>query len=118
MIELLLVGGGASLGALSRYVISQLGRMYHTQFPWPTFVINLSGAFLIGWLAGSQLSHLAALLLMTGFCGGYTTFSTFNTELLILVRDHHWWAVGLYFGGSVVLGLLAVSAGLWLALRR
>ncbi|KRM71478.1 hypothetical protein FC34_GL001593 [Lacticaseibacillus brantae DSM 23927] len=109
-----MVAGGAAVGAVARYVLTQVGRMYQNRLPWATFGINISGSFVIGLLAGLQLPQLLGLLLMTGFCGGYTTFSTYNTELVILLRDRQIVAALTYFFGSVVSGLIAVSLGLCL----
>jgi len=117
MINFGLVASGAALGAVARYLLTQVGRMYQLRFPWVTFVINVTGSFLIGLLAGLQLPQAMGLLLMTGFCGGYTTFSTYSTELLILLRDRYFGAASGYFLVSVVSGLIAGMLGLWLGNR-
>lgn len=120
MTSLILTGGiglaGAS-GAVTRYL---LGRFFaervNARFPLGTFLINISGAFLIGLvfaLAGHQLiSPTIQLLLATGFLGGYTTFSTLNWETLQLARGGSMYLGLLYLGGTFVLGLGAEMLGM------
>jgi CrcB protein len=88
-------------------------------FPWGTFVINVSGSLILGFVTGLVLYHglpnTPKLLIGTGFCGAYTTFSTFTLESVRLTEDR---AVPAAFGnvfGSVVAGLLGAAAGLVLA---
>jgi CrcB protein len=125
---LLFVGGG--LGTIARYLLS---RWFNAQpwgqgFPWGTFAINVSGSFILGAAAVVILERLSPahqdwyLLLGTGFCGGYTTFSTFEWETYKLVRDGSWWYAAANAFGSLVAGfvgiLLAVSlAGVLLPKR-
>src|SRR6185312_8373156 len=87
----LLIGGGAFVGAILRYQLGlwaiNLGFNPTTGFPWGTFFINVTGSFLLGlFMSSPSLAALPAptrLLLTTGFCGGYTTFSTFSFELIV-----------------------------------
>jgi CrcB protein len=88
-----------------------------TAFPWGTLAINVVGSFLIGVFAVVLLGNMSErvqglyLLFGTGFCGGLTTFSTFEWELLRLVRERAYAAAAAYVVASVMLGLLAVLAG-------
>ncbi len=117
----LLVGLAASAGALARYLVDQsVTHKLQSALPWGTFVINISGSFILGLLTG--LSAHAGLpahvltVLGTGICGGYTTFSTFSYESVRLGEDG---SIIAGFGnvfGSVIAGLLAAAAGLGLAL--
>ena len=85
-------------------------------FPWGTFVVNVAGCLLIGILWGvmSRLQNISpafSLFLMVGFCGGFTTFSTFSREGLTLLQANNYFLFSLYVIGSVVLGILAVALG-------
>jgi CrcB protein len=111
------VAVGGALGALSRYGVDQL--IEHravSAFPWSTFVINLTGCFVVGFLIAAVVDRRNApdwlrAALVVGFCGGYTTFSTFAQETLDLVEAHDVARALLNVGASVVLGVLAVLAG-------
>ena len=122
-VTLLMLGGGA--GANARYWLGrvvaewQQARFGTVEFPWATFVINVSGSALLGVVVAAFLGHPDGrhrnwyLLLATGFCGGFTTFSTFSYETLVLVEKGNVGAAVLYVFGSVAAGLL----GVWLAVR-
>lgn len=129
-ITLLAIGGGA--GANARYwlgrVISewQQRRLGAVEFPWATFLINVSGSVILGFVAAAFLHQPDPLhpdvarrnwylLLGAGFCGGFTTFSTFSYETLKLMQDGKPWAAALYVVGSVVAGLVGVWAAVKLA---
>src|SRR5690349_23792909 len=90
---LLLIGAGGFLGSVARYLTQQgIGKILPLTFPYGTFIVNLAGCFLIGVLYGiSDRSNFMStewrLFLTTGFCGGFTTFSTFSMEAYSLVRD-------------------------------
>ena len=110
----LFVGLAGALGALVRYWIGLA--VGPVTFPWPTFVINLTGAFLLGVvLTVGPARHWPLDLsapIAVGFLGAYTTFSTFAWETSILGRvEHRWVAAGAYVVASVVLGVLAAWAG-------
>ena len=123
MRNFLLVGTGGFLGAVSRYYLS--GLVLHLtgadRFPWGTLIVNVTGCLAIGILAGAAeaadvLSPALRLLLITGFLGGYTTFSAFAFETYFLGREQMWMGAVLNVALSVVLGLIAVVAGHRIAL--
>ena len=117
--NILLVGIGGALGSITRY----LGQKYLTQlyphaFPIGTFIVNILGCFLIGILYGLANKHeyftaTFRLLLMTGFCGGFTTFSAFTLEGMQLLNEQRFLVFTLYFALSVLFGLMATFAGSW-----
>lgn len=108
---------GSGIGGVLRYAIqSWITRPAHAVFPLSTFIVNLAGCLLIGiFFALSQKANLLSpewrLLLMTGFCGGFTTFSTFAFENLALLRSGDFLSFFFYTTGSVILGILAVLLG-------
>lgn len=113
------VGAAGALGALARYLLGRfIAERANTAFPWGTFAINISGAFLIGLLfalAGQKfLAAWLQVILATGFLGGYTTFSTMSWEGLQLARGGSTRQSALYLGASVALGLLAAALGIGL----
>ncbi|WP_203652117.1 fluoride efflux transporter CrcB [Secundilactobacillus yichangensis] len=108
---MMLIGLGAGCGAVLRYLITMAGKQWGQVFPLATLVINATGAFIAGVLAALVLPQAWSLLLLTGFCGGYTTFSTYMTDTFVLLRDRHWARGLLYYLGTAVLGILAAVAG-------
>jgi fluoride exporter len=120
----LAVLAGAGLGGLARYVANTLiMEKYAGRFPLGTFVINITGSFLIGvlmtlFLNRWQANHNWRLFLVVGVLGGYTTFSSFEYETYQAVRDGARWMGLLYVLGSVILGYLGVWIGAALAARR
>lgn len=118
MRNLLLVACGGSLGSVARY-LCQRWFVQHipTHFPWGTFIVNITGCLLIGIFWGITLRSFSAneqwkLLLMTGVCGGFTTFSAFTLEGIGMLRENRAGIFLLYAGGSVLAGLLATYAGM------
>ena len=114
--DIILVGIGSGIGGICRYLVSVFMGQMHSGFPWGTFVVNIVGCLLIGILWGlmSRFQNLApafSLLLMVGFCGGFTTFSTFSKESLALLQANHYLLFSLYTIGSVILGIIAVALG-------
>lgn len=112
---------GGATGTVARYLISQWLTREHGAFPLGTFVINVIGSFLIAVFArvfstpDSNQAVRAALTI--GFCGGFTTFSTFSAEFVTLVQEGRTTRAVLYASVSVVAGILAVVAGLALGNR-
>jgi CrcB protein len=115
---LLTIGGGA--GANARYWLGKLVVRVQgeTVFPWATLIVNIAGSVLLGFIAAAYLNHPEPsrrnwyLLLGTGFCGAFTTFSTFSYETMKLVQNGNPWAVP-YIVASVALCL----AGVWIAMN-
>ncbi len=100
---------GSGLGGVCRWSISQ---MAHTSWPAGTLAVNVAGCFLLGLLSKmAPGSETMRLLLMTGFCGGFTTFSTFMNENMTLMRTGQALSLALYAGGSLALGLAAAAIG-------
>lgn len=114
--DIILVGIGSGIGGICRYLISFFMSQARNGFPWGTFMVNVAGCLLIGilWGATSRLQNISpslSLLLMTGFCGGFTTFSTFSKEGLSLLQANSYILFLSYVIGSVALGLMAVALG-------
>lgn len=117
---LLAVALAGALGAPLRFMVDgfvqdRLGGA----FPWGTFVVNVSGSLLLGFLTGVALYHgfpsVPKAFLATGFCGSYTTFSTFGYETIRLADDNAGLLAGANALGSLVAGLAAAASGLALA---
>ncbi|OBG67418.1 camphor resistance protein CrcB [Mycobacterium sp. E1715] len=111
--ELAAVFAGGALGSLARAALGVLAAGDPARWPWPTFTVNIVGAFLVGYFTTRLLERLPLSsyrrpLLGTGLCGGLTTFSTMQVETLRMVEHGHWALAAGYTATSVVLGLLAV----------
>lgn len=112
---LALVMLGAAVGAPSRWGVDRyLQRRHPSLFPWGTFAVNMLGSFLLGVVLGAAAPASLAALLGTGFCGGFTTFSTFSFEAVRLTEEGHSRHAALYVGASLVVGLGAATLGWWL----
>ena len=113
--NLLLVALGGAVGSVLRYLLSGI----NISFPWGTFAVNILGSLLIGLLVGlvskGVLSPEMKLLMVTGFCGGFTTFSTFANESFGMMKVGDVLQMALYVGVSVVIGILAVWGGMALS---
>lgn len=111
---------GAAFGALSRYYLTlKLSQLLCTDFPVATFIINLSGALVIGFFATFVVEEIAIAsdiqkMIGIGFLGSYTTFSTYVLETNNLLEKHQQTAVA-YWLGSAILGVLCIQLGVWLA---
>ena len=118
MKNLIIIGVGGAFGAVARHLVGAfVVRHVSWGFPLGTFLVNLSGCFIIGLLYGlalrySWLTLEWRLFLITGICGGYTTFSSFSFESISLVRQGNYTYFFLYVLGSVILGLLATVIGI------
>ncbi|WP_405381175.1 fluoride efflux transporter CrcB [Maribacter sp. LLG6340-A2] len=120
MKQFLLVFLGGGFGSILRYYISKTLNPYYSNFYLGTFLVNIIGCLLIGLLIGLTLKHNyltqnQTLLLATGFCGGFTTFSTFALEGNLLFKEYSLLHASLYTGLSVAIGILAISLGLYLS---
>ena len=118
MIRLVLIAGfGGFLGTISRFLASRyFQNMFLSSFPFGTFIVNTTGCLLIGVFLGlaqkgNFLSPEWRMFLTVGFCGGFTTFSTFASENLALLKDGNFFYFALYAGLSVFIGLLATYLG-------
>lgn len=116
-----IIGAGGAVGSVLRYYSGQfISKNYPSQIPLGTLIVNLLGCLLIGILLGyfaknQGLSNEWKLLLVTGFCGGYTTFSTFAAENITLIQNQQVSQAILYIGLSVLLGLAAVYFGIMIS---
>lgn len=120
MRTVLLLGVAGALGSMARYGLSALvGHWAGNAFPWGIFVVNVLGCFLFGavW-AALGVFHLlddpARVVLLTGFMGAFTTFSTFVFDSEVMFRHADWGALALNMGGQLALGLAALRAGVGL----
>ena len=119
--RLLLVGAGGFVGAVLRFWVSATTARWTlpSQFPWGTFIVNVAGCLLIGlllgWMAGRAGLEQMRLVFIVGLLGSFTTFSTFGFESVRLLEQGRAGAFVVNVGGQLVLGLLAVAVGLWLA---
>ncbi len=113
----LIIGIGGFIGAIARYEIAiWIGQRWGRTFPLGTFVINVTGSFLIGLLMTLMTERIIEnpqwrLLLVVGFLGAYTTFSTFEYETGALLKDGEWLYASLNVIGSVIVGFIALKLG-------
>jgi len=119
--HILLVGLGGGIGSMARYLCQRwFSEFYSYTFPWGTFFVNVSGCFLIGILWGISFRSFNSnenwkLLLMTGLCGGFTTFSAFTLEGIGLIRENKTALFFSYVAASVLLGFAATFTGMKLS---
>jgi CrcB protein len=117
MTNILFIGIGGFLGAVSRYWVAiYIGQRWGRSFPLGTFVINVTGSFLIGLLMTLMTERIIEnpqwrLLLVVGFLGAYTTFSTFEYETGALLKDGEWLYASMNVIGSVLVGFIALKLG-------
>ena len=119
MKSFLLVFLGGGLGSGLRYLVTAAMTQYSKFLPYGTFTVNILGCLLIGLILGytqkeSTLTSNQTLLLATGFCGGFTTFSAFANENLELIKNGQIFNFSVYTIGSILIGILAVFIGLYL----
>ena len=120
--SLMAVGLGGAIGSVLRYVVTFLFvQRFGSGFPWSTVFINVSGSLLIGIVAELSLTRALGitpffrLVLAVGVLGGYTTFSTFSFETLLLVNEGARYLAFFYAAGSVILGIIAAFTGMLIA---
>jgi fluoride exporter len=111
--ELAAIFVGGALGTVARAVLEMLANPDPARWPWPTFVVNVVGAFLLGYFSTRLLERLPLSsyrrpLLGTGLCGGLTTFSTMQVETLKMLEHHHYGLAAAYTAASIAAGLVAV----------
>ncbi|HYQ56750.1 MAG TPA: fluoride efflux transporter CrcB [Draconibacterium sp.] len=115
---ILIVGSGGFIGSVLRYLVQIfVEKGMSTTFPWGTFVANMAGSFIIGIVfalaqKGNLLSAEWRMFLAVGFCGGFTTFSSFAYNNLTMLKEQAYGQFILNVGGSLCLGLLAVYLGM------
>lgn len=121
LINILVVFLGSGTGGAARYIIGRLVKSHIGQstFPWETLTVNIAGCFIIGLLYGlstdSQwMSDRVKLLLTVGFCGGFTTFSTFANENYLLLNTSNPLTFAAYTATSIIVGIAAVAIGYYL----
>ncbi len=116
--NILLVGLGGGLGSMARYLCQRwVAANYMHSFPWGTFAVNIVGCFAIGIFWGMTFKSFDSneswkLFLMTGLCGGFTTFSAFTLEGIGLLKEEKLALFFTYVAASVLIGLLATYAGM------
>ena len=119
--HLLLVGLGGGIGSIARYLCQRwVNATFLHSFPWGTFAVNIAGCFLIGIFWGLSFKSFDStenwkLFLMTGLCGGFTTFSAFTLEGIGLIKEQKVALFFSYVAASVILGLLATYIGMRLS---
>ena len=118
---ILAVVAGGGLGALARHAMAmRVTAWLGSAFPYGILAVNVTGGFLMGLLIGMMttrwpVGETTRLLLTTGFLGGFTTFSTFSLDVVVLIEQKNIGAAALYIGMSVVVSIAALMAGLWIA---
>ena len=115
----LFIGCGSFLGGAARYLVSIAMKTVGKGFPWGTLVVNLVGCLFIGLLWGffsknSNESSSWALFMTVGICGGFTTFSTFSKEALMMLQAGNFFSLLAYVTISVIAGIALVAAGYYL----
>ncbi len=116
MKNILLVFAGGGAGSVIRYLVSTFFTCTPNSFPLATFIVNVSGSLLIGILMGIFIHDAAIqenwkLLLVTGFCGGFTTFSAFSKESFLMIQNQQWSMCIMYVMLSVILCIVATALG-------
>lgn len=118
--SMLIVGAGSFVGGVLRFCLSQcMKNLMKTGFPWGTLAVNLMGCLIFGIIYGlfSRFSSPASswcLLLTTGICGGFTTFSTFAYESQQMLQNGNLLGLISYISASILLGLALVGLGVWI----
>ena len=120
MLNTLIIALGGAIGTVMRYWVSGLvAERMGKVFPWNTLAVNITGSFIIGILAALTLAEgkvpstwrpVVVNFLMVGFCGGYTTFSSFSLNTLNLINDREW----LFAGANILISVVTCLEGVWL----
>lgn len=118
--NILIVGAGSFLGGSARYLVSFLLKGSNTSFPWATLIVNLLGCFAIGLLCGYLLKtnseqNFISTFFVYGICGGFTTFSTFSKETLLMIQCGNYLNAFIYVAISLFVGLFLTALGYLLA---
>lgn len=118
LVNLLWIALGGALGAMSRALV---GHWVQAEFPWATLIVNVLGSLLIGFVLGlmggpTHLPQSVRLLVATGFCGAFTTFSTFSYDTLALMQQDRWLAASANVGLNLIACLIATWLGIKLAM--
>jgi len=114
---MIIAGLGGFVGTCFRFLVGKFCHFYlASSFPWGTFAVNIIGSFVIGIFFGMvEKAHVISpsmnVFLITGFCGGFTTFSSFADDMFLLIQNKHWLYFGLYMGLSIILGIILVRLG-------
>lgn len=116
--DLMLIGLGGGAGSVCRYLLGLCAAGGGPAgFPTGTFCVNVLGSLLIGCALARPSDGLLRPLAVVGFCGGFTTFSTFSAETVTLLQKGAYGMAALYAAGSLAASLLATAAGWWLCTR-
>ena len=120
MKSLVLVFIGGGLGSSLRYLISKYLNFANIAIPYGTLTVNVVGSFILGFVLGltlkpGQISNSTILFFATGFCGGFTTFSTFAFENQMFLKTGDYFHFSVYSLGSLLIGFTAVFAGIFLS---
>jgi fluoride exporter len=120
--EIAAIFAGGALGTLARAALAEAFPHAVTAWPWPTFAVNIAAALLLGYLVTRlqerlPLSSYRRPLLGTGLCGGLSTFSTMQVELLKMLSAHAWWLASGYAAASIAVGYAAIQVGTAVARR-
>lgn len=120
MKQILLVFLGGGIGSCLRFLISKYSNHYFNSVVLGTFLVNLIGCLIIGIVLGISIKNTfltqnQALILTTGFCGGFTTFSAFSAENFAMFKAGELFQLSAYTLASVLLGMVAVGIGFWLS---
>jgi CrcB protein len=111
-----LVALGGMTGSVLRYLVGVffVSKAWGS-FPWATFTVNISGSLVMGLVAGVAVRYSTVqswyLLVATGFCGGFTTFSALSNESITMLRTQQWGALALYLSATLILGIGAAALG-------
>ena len=118
--NIIAVGAGSFIGGIARYIVSLAMKGISKGFPWATVLVNLIGCLIIGLLWGflsrnASESTSWGLFLTVGLCGGFTTFSTFSKEALVMLQAGQTWNFISYVTLSILAGIALVALGYYIA---